>query len=161
MKTRTIQRIKISHVQNGWIAPASSYKFSVIYLQQFVCDPGCVEAPPGTFMILCSSALLFCPFWGSQKDLLRGHRPWKMATPWCSLQFFGGDEAAKCPHCGAADANWNHFFWQCAEAVGSMPRDPLQARYGWPIGHENDLKLLNQMGCQVQHLWSACWAQNT
>ena len=102
MKTRTIQRIKISHIQNGWIAPASSYKFSVIYLQQFVCEPGCVEAPPGTFMFLCSSALLFCPFWGSQKDLLRGHRAisperWLLLGAVCSPLEFSkrgwGDEA--------------------------------------------------------------------
>ena len=50
-------------------------------------------------------------------------------------------------------------------SFGSVPKPldpcPLQARYGWPIGHENDLKLLNQMGCQVQRLWSACWARNT
>ena len=64
------------------------------------------------------------------------------------------DDLSICPSC-QQPADLDHWNWQCPEQAsnihtcGGIPRDPLQRRLGWPIGHFNDDKIIS--GCSIHN----------
>ena len=60
------------------------------------------------------------------------------------------DNFSICPAC-QQPADLDHWNWQCPlqasniHTCGGIPRDPLQRRLGWPIGHSNDDKILHHL----------------
>ena len=71
------------------------------------------------------------------------------------------DDLSICPSC-QQPADLDHWNWQCPvqasniHTCGGIPRDPLQRRLGWPIGHFNDDKIIQHMVTRREQAISWC-----